>query len=275
MANWKAPGPDGVHGFMILVSMEERISLHLQSCITRGEVLDWMATGRTVLLFKDKSTGNEVSNYRPITCLPLKWKLITVIVADEIYNHPEEDDLITEDQKGCCRNNRGTIVQLLIDKAVTKNCSIRKVGLSMVWIDYQTAYDMVPPSWIKKSMEMCGVTDNIFYLLSNSIESWQTIIMSENEELARVNIQRGIFQRDILSFLLFVIGLIPLSHILRKVNAGHQLGNGQQKKINHLLFMDYLKLYGNSKKEAERLSNTVRIFSKEIAMELASVHKSQ
>ena len=36
------------------------------------------------------------------------------------------------------------------------------------------------------------------------------------------------------------------------------------KKINHLLFMDYLKLYGNSEKEAERLKNTVRIFSKDI-----------
>ena len=42
---------------------------------------------------------------------------------------------------------------------------------------------------------------------------------------------------------------------------------GQHKKINHLLFTDDLKLYGNSEKEAERLKNTVRIFSKDIALE--------
>ena len=42
---------------------------------------------------------------------------------------------------------------------------------------------------------------------------------------------------------------------------------GQHKKINHLLFTDDLKLYGNSEKEAERLTNTVRIFSKDIALE--------
>ena len=53
--------------------------------------------------------------------------------------------------------------------------------------------------------------------------------MSGNEELVRVNIQRGIFQGDTLSPL-FVIGLIPLSHTLRKVNAGYQLGKGQYKK---------------------------------------------
>ena len=38
-------------------------------------------------------------------------------------------------------------------------------------------------------MKMCGVADNISHLLSKSMESWQTILMSGNEELARVNIQ--------------------------------------------------------------------------------------
>ena len=145
-----------------------------------------------------------------------------------------------------------------------KNCRRRRIGLSMVWIDYRKAYDMVPYSCIKKSLEIYGVADNISHFLSKSMESWQTILMSGNEELARVYIQRGIFQGDPVSPLLFVIGL---SHILRKVNAGYQLGKGQHKKINHLLLMDDLKLYGNSKKEAERHKNTVRIFSKDIAME--------
>ena len=57
MVKWKAPGPDGVHGYWIkmLVSMQEKIACHLQSCKTRGKVQDWMTTGRTVLLLKDKS----------------------------------------------------------------------------------------------------------------------------------------------------------------------------------------------------------------------------
>ena len=44
----------------------------------------------------------------------------------------------------------------------------------------------------------------------------------------------------------------------------------RHKKINHLLFMDDLKLYWNSKKEAERVSNTVNIFLKDIAMEFGT-----
>ena len=84
MANCKTPGPDGVHGYWIkmLVSMQERLAFHLQSCIARSEVPDWMTTSWTVLLLKDKSKLNEVSNYRPITCLPLLWKLLKAIIAD-------------------------------------------------------------------------------------------------------------------------------------------------------------------------------------------------
>ena len=86
MANCQAPGSDGVHGYWIkmLVSMREKKAFHIQSCITRDEVPDWLTTGRTALLLKDRSKGNKVSNFRPIACLPLIWELFTGIVADEI-----------------------------------------------------------------------------------------------------------------------------------------------------------------------------------------------
>ena len=47
---------------------------------------------------------------------------------------------------------------------------------------------MVSHWWIKKSIGMCRVADNIPHLLSKSMESWRTILMAGNEELARVNI---------------------------------------------------------------------------------------
>ena len=55
-------------------------------------------------------------------------ELLTAIVADEIYNHPEENDLLPDEQKGCRRNSRPTKDQLLTDKAVTKNVGEEKLG---------------------------------------------------------------------------------------------------------------------------------------------------
>ena len=55
---------------------------------------------------KDKAKRNEMSNYRPIICLSLMWKLLTGVMADDIYNHLKENDLLPVKQD-CCKNNRG------------------------------------------------------------------------------------------------------------------------------------------------------------------------
>ena len=47
---------------------------------------------------KIKSKGNVASNYRPITCLPLIWKLLTGVIADEIYSHLDQEKLSPENQ---------------------------------------------------------------------------------------------------------------------------------------------------------------------------------
>ena len=83
--------------------------------------------------------------------------------------------------------------------------------------------------------------------------------------MAKVKIRREIFQGGSLSPLLFVICMIPLTDVLRKAKARYTLGRGE--KINHLLFMDNLKLYGKSENEIKGLVSTVQVFSQDIVME--------
>lgn len=40
-----------------------------------SEIPRWMTTWRMVLCHKDPTKGSAVDNYRPISCLPLMWKL--------------------------------------------------------------------------------------------------------------------------------------------------------------------------------------------------------
>ena len=96
--------------------------------------------------------------------------------------------------------------------------------------------------------------------------NWETELTSCAENLGKVNIRRGIFQGDSLSPLLFVICMILLTHVLCKAKARYTLGGGE--KINHLLFMDNLKLYGRSVNEIKELVSTVEAFSKDIGMEV-------
>ena len=68
-----------------------------------------------------------------------------------------------------------------------------------------------------------------------------------------------------MSPLLFIIALLPLTSILRKSNPGYKFASGE--KINHLLLMDDLKLYGENEKALDSLAQTVRIFTSDIRME--------
>ena len=73
----------------------------------------------------------------------------------------------------------------------------------------------------------------------------------------------GIFQGDSLSSLVFSLALIPLSLILRKAKAAYEFSESKEK-INHLLFMDDLKLYSRSEKGLDSLLQTARVFGEDI-----------
>ena len=94
--------------------------MQLKECLDSGFVPSLLTRGRTSLLQKDKSKGNVASNYRPITCLPLIWKLLTGAIADQIYAHLDQEKLLPEEQKGCRKGSRGTNDLLYIDRAVIK-----------------------------------------------------------------------------------------------------------------------------------------------------------
>ena len=88
LSNWKAPGIDQLHGFWIkhLSNLHSRIAAQLQYVFINGPP-DWMTVGRTVLVVKEAEKGSVPSNFRPITCLPTIWKLLSGILADGLYHH--------------------------------------------------------------------------------------------------------------------------------------------------------------------------------------------
>ena len=65
---------------------------------------------------------------------------------------------------------------------------------------------------------------------------------------------------------MLVLPLIPLSLILRKAKAAHEFSESKEK-INHLLFMNDLKLYSRSEKGLDSLVQTVHVFNEDIGME--------
>ena len=52
--------------------------------------------------------------------------------------------------------------------------------------------------------------------------------------------------------------MISLNYILRKCTSGYKLSRSREK-VNHLMYIDDIKLFAKNEKELETLIHTVRI----------------
>ena len=216
-------------------------------CQQDAQVLDWMTKGKTILIQKDPSKGTTPNNYRPITCLPMMWKILTAQIREEIYYSLTSYGLFPDEQKGCWKGPRGTAELLYIDQHILNESKNTRKNLAMAWIDYKKAYDMVPKSWIINSLKMYKISHETMNFIVKNMKNWRVELTAGGKSLAETKIQSGIFQGDALSPLLFIIAMMPLNHILRKRTAGYKLSRSQEK-INHLMDIDEIKLSAKNEK---------------------------
>ena len=212
-----------------------------------ARVTEWVTKGKTTLIQKYSSKGTAPNNYRPITCLPIMWKILTAQIREEIYYSLTSCGLFPEEQKGCCKWSRGTAELLYMDQHILNDSKARRKNLAIARIDYKKAYDMVPQSWIINCLKMYKISDEVINFTEKTMKTWRVELTAGGRSLAEAKIQRDIFQGDTLSLLLFIIAMMPPNHILRKCTAGYKLRRSQEK-INHLMYMDDIKLFAKNKK---------------------------
>ena len=76
---------------------------------------------------------------------------------------------------------------------------------------------------------------------------------------------KGIFQSDILSILLFILSVNPLSFLLHKLQ-GYACGKHKNYNVTHNFFVDDLKLYVSRINTAKKQLDLVTAFSKDTGM---------
>ena len=59
------------------------------------------------------------------------WKLLTGVIAYQIYAHSDQEKLLPEEKKGCRKGSSGTNHLLYIDRAVIKEVMSRYKNLAM------------------------------------------------------------------------------------------------------------------------------------------------
>ena len=195
-------------------------------------------------------------------------QILTSVLSERTHTHLEEHDMFPIEQKGCKKGSYGCKNQLLMNKMLLENAKSKHRNLSTAWIDYKKAFDSVPHFWILRCLELFKISPTLINFLRSSIRMWETnLFLSHSNGILSspgMKIKCGIFQGDSLSPLLFCMALMPPSKLLNQTGYGYKIF---EQRINHLFYMDDLKLYASNDNELEGLLKTVKAFSDDIGME--------
>ena len=168
-------------------------------------------------------------------------------IREKIYYSLISCGIFPEEQKGYHKDTSSTEELLYIDQHILNESKMGWKNLTMAWIDDKKAYNMVLQSWILHCLKMYKIPDQVIQFIEKTMQTRRVELTAGEKSLAEVELQRGIFQGYPLSPLLFVIAMMPLNDILRKCTAGYKLSKSQEK-INHLRYMDNIKLFAIKQK---------------------------
>ena len=109
---------------------------------------------------------------------------------------------------------------------------------------------MVPQSWITDCLKTYKISNEVIKSIKETMKNWRVELTAVRKSLAEVKIQRGIFQGDTPSPLIFVIAMMPLNCIPRKCAGSYKLHKSHEK-INYLMYLDDIKLFAKNEKELD------------------------
>ena len=86
--NWKAPGRDQIPHFLFkqLTATHKHIAAIFNKLIKEDQIPEWLMAGVIFLIPKNENTDNP-KNYRPVTCLPTLYKLMTSVISRHMQKY--------------------------------------------------------------------------------------------------------------------------------------------------------------------------------------------
>jgi len=183
-----------------------------------------------------------------------------VKIEREMARQPEEKRL-TANQYGTRKRVFSAKQAVNIAAAQKKVLEKRKTKYLEAYYDVSKAYDSVNHARLIEKLEECGVSKQIRGVIGQILNNTQVEMKVGKKEVGRIPIRRGVIQGDSLSPLLFVLSINTVSkRINQKVEMSRPSRTEREveRTLNHLFFMDDLKVVAFSTQEMEECHNIVK-----------------
>ena len=202
----KAAGFDDLSSNIIIDAYDslKNILFHVfKGSVQRGVFPDSLKIAKATPIFKSGDKDN-VSNYRPISTLPVFSKVSEIIMYNRLYNHLDSKGLLYEKQFGFQRNNSTEHAMLQLTRDITD--SFEKVEYTLGgFIDLSKAFDTVDHQILIKKLQYYRIDGTALEWFKSYLGNRKQYISSQDASENCLDIICGVPQGSILGRLLFLI----------------------------------------------------------------------
>jgi Reverse transcriptase (RNA-dependent DNA polymerase) len=155
-----------------------------------------------------KGNKSSISNYRPISILPVFSKLFDSFIYESLFD--EIKYFLPESQHGFLPK-KSTVTNLTEYSHHLVNNIKLKSQTDSIYLDFAKAFDRVPHNLLIKKLKMMGVNNNLLILLKNYLSNRFQTVQISGQKSNKERVLSGTIQGSLLGSLLFIAYIWDLS----------------------------------------------------------------
>lgn len=266
----KSAGPDGlpVEFYVNLWDVIGNELTEMYNELLTTQALPKQFTEGLIVLIPKKPNSKRIQDFRPLTLLNADFKILTRILNSRMKSLLKN---VIGTYQTSAIHGRSMLDTLCEYRDIINLTWISKSSLSLVFIDFDKAFDRVNHDFLIRTMQKMGFNNNFVNVIRKCISGTSSRIKINGQLTEAIPVRQSVRQGCPLSMSLYAIAVEPLLSTLHHKLRGLNIFN--IKTVCHA-YADDVSVIVNSNSELQEVQSVVSLYSRCSGAKL-NLHKSK